>query len=112
MPASRVYAELPGDYVTWFESVNYLTREEDLSTISLCCHQLHAIAAEKRWREVYIDAQDRNRAEAFRTLLRPESAPTRNIRHVVIHAIETYLMIPVLRTLADNLYPHTLRSIR
>jgi hypothetical protein len=110
MPAE---SGLPGHYVIWLQIVEHLHEEKYLSRVSLCCRQLHSIAARQRWRRIAIEAT-RRRIESFRLLLKAGTAPTGYIQHINLRGNHderiAELLSGLFRTLARNLQSDTLRS--
>ena len=107
--ASTVQNELPGPLVIWLLIVEYLTDQNDLSSVSLSCRQLHRIAARQRWRRISIDLPD----ESLRRLLRPGCIPSRNIRHIELrdHHNQDFSLTPMLDSLTHSLEFGALRAV-
>jgi hypothetical protein len=106
---SSYQSQLPGHYVIWLQIIENLTSQSDLSNVSLCCRQLHHIAALQRWERISIGLSN----ESLRRLFQLKLAPTRYVRHIELtgdHGDE-FSISPILHTLAECVHPGLLRSV-
>ena len=107
--------ELFAPFDIWLEIIAYLIDAKDSSSLSLCCRYFHSLVAAQRCKQISLESGESNRIEAFQALFSSRAILCENIRHIDLtgcHSDPYAMLVPLLRELAANLQPHTLRSIR